>query len=148
MSVTRFLSVVSSVLPAPPVIKPAGALKKSGVPGSIRLLMSGNGCSRKLSHYTIAHKYTCNAKFVDHRYRELLSDSESDIPITKHGLRQKDKIVTPLIQQGQSPHQIAVNHPELDMSVRSIYTCIDKGLFYSRNIDLKRKPKFSPPEMS
>ena len=30
------------------------------------------------------------------------------------------------------------------MSVRSIYAYIDKGLFSSRNIDLKRKPKFRP----
>ena len=30
------------------------------------------------------------------------------------------------------------------MSVRTIYTYIDKGLFSSRNIDLKRKPKFKP----
>ena len=53
-------------------------------------------------------------------------------------------IVTPLIEQGQSPYQIAINHPELDMSVRTIYTYIDKGLFSSRNVDLKRKPKFKP----
>ena len=103
-----------------------------------------NGCSKKISHCTIAHKYTYNARFADRKYRELLSDSRSGIPITKHELRQKDQIVTPLIQQGQSPYQIAVNHPELDMSVRSIYAYIDKGLFSSRNIDLKRKPKFRP----
>lgn len=49
-----------------------------------------------------------------------------------------------MIEHGQSPYQIAVNHPELDMSVRTIYTYIDKGLLSSRNIDLKRKPKFKP----
>lgn len=30
------------------------------------------------------------------------------------------------------------------MSVRSVYTYIDKGLFTARNIDLKRKTKFRP----
>ncbi len=30
------------------------------------------------------------------------------------------------------------------MSVRTIYTYIDKGLFSARNVDLKRKPKFKP----
>lgn len=65
-----------------------------------------NGCSNKISHCTISRKYTYKAKFADRKYRELISDSRSGIPITKHELRQKDQIVTPLIQQGQSPYQI------------------------------------------
>ena len=48
------------------------------------------------------------------------------------------------IAQGQSPYQIITNHPELDMSVRTVYTYLDMGLFTSRNIDLKRKVKFKP----
>ena len=43
-----------------------------------------------------------------------------------------------------SPYQILINHPELDMSVRSMYTYIDKGLFTARNVDLKRQAKFKP----
>ena len=46
--------------------------------------------------------------------------------------------------QGQSPYQIVTNHPELEMSVRTLYSYIDMGLFCSRNIDLKRKVKFKP----
>lgn len=64
--------------------------------------------------------------------------------MTKHELRKKDGIVSPLIEQGQSPYQIITNHPELDMSVRSLYTYLDQGLFTARNIDLKRKPGFKP----
>ena len=64
--------------------------------------------------------------------------------MTKHELRKKDDIVSPLIEQGQSPYQIITNHPELDMSVRSLYTYLDQGLFTARNIDLKRKVKFKP----
>ena len=48
------------------------------------------------------------------------------------------------IAQEQSPYQIITNHPELDMSVRTVYTYLDMGLFTSRNIDLKRKVKFKP----
>ncbi len=59
--------------------------------------------------------------------------------MTKRQLHQKDQIISPLIEQGQSPYQILTNHPELDMSVRSMYTYIDKGLFTARNIDLKRQ---------
>lgn len=53
-------------------------------------------------------------------------------------------IISPLILQGQSPYQIFTNHPELDMSVRSVYTYLDNGFFMARNIDLKRKSKFKP----
>ena len=56
----------------------------------------------------------------------------------------KDKLVSHLIYQRQSPYQIVTNHPERDMSVRSVYTYIKKGLFTARNINLKRKTKFRP----
>lgn len=54
------------------------------------------------------------------------------------------QIISPLIEQGQSPYPILTNYPELGMSVRSMYTYIDKGLFTARNIDLKRQAKFKP----
>lgn len=101
-----------------------------------------NGCSKKINHCTIAHKYRYDARFADRKYRELLSDSRAGINMTKRQLHQKDQIITPLIEQGRSPYQILTNHPELEMSVRSMYTYIDKGLFTARNIDLKRQPKF------
>lgn len=103
-----------------------------------------NGCTKKIHHCTIAHKYRYDARFADRKYRELLCESRSGINMTKRQLHQKDQIITPLIEQGQSPYQILVNHPELDMSVRSMYTYIDKGLFSARNINLKRQTKFKP----
>lgn len=103
-----------------------------------------NGCPKKINHCTIAHKYYYNRRAADRKYRELLKSSRSGINMTKHQLHQKDQIISPLIEQGQSPYQILTNHPELDMSVRSMYTYIDKGLFTARNIDLKRQAKFKP----
>lgn len=103
-----------------------------------------NGCTKKINHCTIAHKYYYNGRAADRKYRELLISSRSGINMTKHQLHQKDQIISPLIEQGQSPYQILTNHPELDMSVRSMYTYIDKGLFTARNIDLKRQTKFKP----
>ena len=35
-----------------------------------------NGCQKKINHCTIAHKYSYNAQFSNHKYRELLSDPE------------------------------------------------------------------------
>lgn len=103
-----------------------------------------NGCPKAINHCTIAHKYRYDARFADRKYRELLSDSRSGISMTKHELRQKDMVISPLISQGQSPYQIITNHPELGMSVRTLYTYLDEGLFTARNIDLKRKVKFKP----
>ena len=103
-----------------------------------------NGCTKKINHCTIAHKYYYSVRAADRKYRELLISFRSGINMTKHQLHQKDQIISPLIEQGQSPYQILTNHPELDMSVRSMYTYIDKGLFTARNIDLKRQTKFKP----
>ena len=64
--------------------------------------------------------------------------------MTKRELHEKDLIVSPLIEQGQSPYHILTNHPELDMSVRTMYSYLDQGLFTARNIDLKRKVHFKP----
>lgn len=107
-----------------------------------------NGCTKKINHCTIAHKYTYNARFADRKYREKLRDSRSGINMTKRELHQKDRIITPLIEQGQSPYHILVNHPELNMSVRTLYTYLDMGLFTARNIDLKRKVRFRPRKNS
>ena len=103
-----------------------------------------NGCDKKITHYTIAHKYSYNARFADRKYREKLRDSRAGINMTKRELRQKDKIISPLIEQGQSPYHILTNHPELDMSVRTMYSYLDQGLFTARNVDLKRKVRFKP----
>jgi IS30 family transposase len=64
--------------------------------------------------------------------------------MTKHEQFEKDGIISPLVWQGQSPYQIITNHPELDMSVRTLYTYLNQGLFRAKNIDLKRKVKFKP----
>ena len=103
-----------------------------------------NGCTKKINHCTIAHKYAYNARFADRKYRETLRDSRTGINMTKRELHKKDRIISPLIEQGQSPYHILTNHPELDMSVRTMYSYLDQGLFTARNIDLKRKVHFKP----
>ena len=106
--------------------------------------MSATAVRKKINHCTIAHKYSYNARFADRKYREKLRDSRTGINMTKRELCKKDQIVSPLIEQGQSPYHILANHPELDMSVRTLYSYLDQGLFTARNIDLKRKVHFKP----
>ena len=87
-----------------------------------------NGCPKAINHCTIAHKYRYDAIFADRKYKECLSQSRAGINMTRHELHQEDMVITPLIFQGQSPYQIITNHPELDMSVRTLYSYLDKGI--------------------
>ena len=64
----------------------------------------------------------------DRKYKECLSQSRAGINMTRHELHQEDMVITPLIFQGQSPYQIMTNHPELDRSVRTLYSYLDKGI--------------------
>ena len=48
--------------------------------------------------------------------------------MTRQQMHQKDKIISPLIEQGQPPYHILINHPELDMSVHTMYSYLDKGI--------------------
>lgn len=101
-----------------------------------------NGCDKGHVRCNVPHKYHYDALFADRKYREVLRDSRSGINLSKKELHRIDQIVTPLIWQGHSPYQIVVEHPELELSVRSIYQYIELGLLTGRNIDLKRKVKF------
>lgn len=101
-----------------------------------------NGCSNPASRCTVPHKYTYDAKFAQRKYEELRSSSRAGVNLTKHDALQMNAIVAPLIARGQSPYVIITNHPELNISVKSLYNYIDQGVLLTRNIDLKRKPKF------
>ena len=103
-----------------------------------------NGCPDFRKRCPIAQKYHYDAFFADRKYREQLVSARAGIAITRQELHKTDAIVTPLIDQGQSPYQIICNHPELDMSVRTLYNYIDQGILCARNIDLKRKVRFKP----
>ena len=103
-----------------------------------------NGCPKARSRCSIQTKYDYNAKAADRKYRERLVDSRSGVDLNKKQLHQLDSVVKPLIVQGQSPYMIITNHPELNISVKTLYNYIDQGLLLTRNIDLKRKVKFKP----
>lgn len=103
-----------------------------------------NGCHKPRSRCTIPHKYTYNAAFAQRTYEQLLVSSRKGVNLSRHDALRMDAVVTPLIRQGQSPYAILVNHPELAISVKTLYNYIDQGVLLSRNIDLKRKVHFRP----
>jgi IS30 family transposase len=103
-----------------------------------------NGCDKPRHRCSIQTKYEYNAKAADRMYRERLRDSRSGINLSRQELSNLDAIVKPLIIQGQSPYMIITNHPELNISVKTLYNYIDQGALMTRSIDLKRKVKFKP----
>lgn len=103
-----------------------------------------NSCNKPRNKCTIETKFNYDAKAAQRYYEERLSGSREGINMTRTELHEMDKVVRPLITQGQSPYMIVTNHPELDISVKTLYNYIDDGYLLSRNIDLKRKPKFKP----
>ena len=103
-----------------------------------------NGCDQPRNKCPISNKYDYDAKAAHRMYQERLSSSREGIALTKEQLHDIDAVVRPLILQGQSPYMILANHPELGISVSTLYKYIDLGLLLTKNIDLKRKVKFKP----
>ncbi len=103
-----------------------------------------NGCEKPRSCCTVPHKYIYNARFAHRKYDELRSSSRQGVNLSRHEALQMNTVMAPLIAQGQSPYVIAVNHPELNISVKGLYNYINQGVLLVRDVDLKRKVKFNP----
>lgn len=74
---------------------------------------------------------------------ESISESRSGLCVSEEEVARLNAIISPLVQNGQSVHQIyATNEDELMCSEKTIYNYIDACLFDVRNIDLPRKVKF------
>ena len=72
-----------------------------------------------------------------------ISESRSGLCVSESEIARLNAIITPLVRQGQSIHQIYLEHEnELMCSEKTIYNYIDACLFDVRNIDLPRKVRF------
>ena len=80
-----------------------------------------NGCSKVRNLCSIPTKYSYDAHFAQRKYEELLTSSREGIAKSRAEIHRINSIAHPLIMQGQSPYVILTNHPELDMSVRTMY---------------------------
>lgn len=76
---------------------------------------------------------------------DKISQSRSGILSTEGEITRINEIIVPLVKQGQSIHQIYLNHKdELMCSEKTLYNYVDGCLFDIRNIDLPRKVKYRP----
>lgn len=100
-----------------------------------------NGCSSVRS--CTLRKQFYDAKEAQKAYEEKRSNSRIGIDLTEEELQRLDNIISPLIKQGQSIHQICVNNAdEIMCDERSIYNYVDAGILSVGNIDLPRKVRY------
>ena len=101
-----------------------------------------NGCS-KYTHCRY-DKYRYKVDFSHKKYREDLVDSRTGINMSYEECKAMADIIVPLIKAGHSPYQIVTNHPELNISEKTLYNYIENGIFREfglLDIDLRIKTK-------
>jgi len=92
-------------------------------------------CSLLKSIYDAEHAHV--------KAHKTISESRSGLCVCEEEIARLNAIISPLVRQGQSIHQIYVTHQDkLMCSEKTIYNYIDACLLDVRNIDLPRKVKF------
>ena len=76
---------------------------------------------------------------------QIISESRTGILSNEDDIARINSIVSPLVRNGQSLHQIYLNNvDDLMCSEKTLYNYVDAQLFDVRNIDLPRKVKYRP----
>lgn len=80
-------------------------------------------------------KYYYHATKAHENYINTLSESREGVNMTSGRMITIADIIGPLLKKGQSVYQILENHPEINLSVKSLYTYIESGIFATQGID-------------
>ena len=102
-----------------------------------------NGCKNRNNCTLKKHFYI--ASFAHAQYQKLRSECRQGVAISESEMIRLNRIISPLIQNGQSIHNICSNHAnEIMFSEKTIYNYIDSGYFDVINLDLPRKVRYRP----
>ena len=102
-----------------------------------------NGCSQ-LSKCTLLKRIYDPAD-AHERAHYAVSEARTGIMSNEDDIARINGIISPLVKNGQSLHQIYLAHvDELMCSEKTLYNYVDGCLFDIRNIDLPRKVKYRP----
>lgn len=102
-----------------------------------------NGC-RDFSRCTLLKRIYDPADAHEMAHKSI-SESRTGILSNEDDIARINGIITPLVKNGQSLHQIYINHvDDLMCSEKTLYNYVDAQLFDVRNIDLPRKVKYRP----
>lgn len=103
-----------------------------------------NACSRRLSGCTLEKRFYY-ADQAQKEYLDVLSESRSGFSLSEDEIQYLNELISPLLQQSQSPHHICVtNKDSIMVSQSTVYRLVDSCVLTARNIDLPRKVKFRP----
>ena len=88
------------------------------------------------------NKFYYEAERAQEEYKKILVESRIGIDQTTQEFKQLNKIVKEDVDKGHSFALIIHNHPELDVSERTLYNYQEQGYFATKNIDLPRKVRY------
>lgn len=95
------------------------------------------GC-HKQANCRFTH-YAYDPKIADREYRESLTTSREGINLTFNEFKKIDDIVFDGVSRGLSIYAIIQQHPEINVSERTIYRYIEQKFTKTINLDLRRK---------
>lgn len=93
-----------------------------------------NGCTKYKSCPYNKFKYDANT--ANEEYRELLVGSRQGVNATVNEVRDLGNKIKPMMDQGQSLHVICQNHPEIEVSERTLYNYIEDGVFQDAGVSI------------
>ena len=88
------------------------------------------------------NKFFYSAEYAQQDYIKLLKESREGIDKTTYEFKELNKIVKSDVDKGHSFALIINNHPELNISERTLYNYQEKGYLDTKNIDLPRKIRY------
>ncbi len=102
-----------------------------------------NGCPNRRTCTLEKHLY--DPRMAQTEYQNDLSESRSGVNLTEEELAQLNKVVSPLLKNGQSIHHIVVNNADsISCCDKTLYSYTNMGLFDAINLDMPRRVRFRP----
>ena len=99
-----------------------------------------NGCSD--AQRCVLRKFFYRPDTAQAEYRDMLVNARTGFNLTDEELERIDALISPLIKNQLSLHNIIVNNRNvLSVSERTLYRLVDRSALKARNIDLPRKTK-------
>lgn len=99
-----------------------------------------NGCPNK--NKCRKNKYFYFAEDANNDYKTILSESREGIDFNNDEFRKMDKIIKEETNKGHSFYMIVQDHPDFNITERTLYIYQEKGYLSTKNIDLPRKVRY------
>ncbi len=88
------------------------------------------------------NKYFYYAEDANNNYKETLIESRQGIDFENDEFRKMDRIIKEEVDKGHSFYMIIKDHPEFNITERTLYYYQEKGYLTTKNIDLPRKVRY------